>query len=243
MPAPPRSRSVQVRVSGEWACFTRPDLKVERVTYPCMTPSGARGVLEAIFWEPQFRWVVTEIAVLRPIKYQALTRNEVQKKVPTGNISGWMADSATYKPFFANVRGREEGENATQRSTLALREVAYAITAHAVVDGVNLRPEDTPQKYAAMFDRRVERGQCFHRPYLGCREFAAAFGPVDPAESPIETGEMDLGLMLYDIAYGAAGKKAGNQAVFFPAKLVNGALACDPEMELSDEQRELVLRC
>ena len=242
MSPPPKSRPVRVRVSGEWACFTRPDLKVERVTYPCMTPSGARGVLEAIFWEPQFRWVVTQIDVLKPIKYQALTRNEVQKKVPTNNVSGWMKDPSSYKPFFANVRGRDEGENATQRSTLALRDVAYNITAHAVVDGEGLRPEDVPEKYAAMFERRVARGQCFHRPYLGCREFSADFGPVQPAEQP-EDLTMDLGLMLYDIAYAPRDAKAKNEAVFFPAKVVAGALVTDPETALQDTQRELVLRC
>lgn len=239
-PSPPRSRPVSVRVSGEWACFTRPDLKVERVTYPCMTPSGARGVLEAVFWEPQFRWVVTSIGVLAPIKYQAFTRNEVQKKVPAGNVAGWMRDPASYKPFFANVRGREEGENATQRSTLALRDVAYNITAYAVVDGERLRLEDTPEKYASMFERRVNRGQCFYRPYLGCREFSADFGPLQPTEQP-QSLDMDLGLMLYDIAYGA-GKK-GNEAVFFPARIVGGVLNTDPEVVLAEQQRGLVLQC
>ncbi len=243
MSPPPRSRDLRVRVSGEWACFTRPDLKVERVTYPCMTPSGARGVLEAIFWEPQFRWVVTQITVLRPIKYQALTRNEVQKKVPTNNVSGWMKDPSTYKPFFANVRGRDEGENATQRSTLALRDVAYVITAHAVVDGENLRPGDVPEKYAAMFERRVARGQCFHRPYLGCREFSADFGPVREDEAPTDIKEMDLGLMLYDIAYAPADAKARHEAVFFRARIDGGVLDTDPETALAEAQRELVLRC
>lgn len=242
MTEPPRSRSVRVRVSGEWACFTRPDLKVERVTYACMTPSAARGALEAIFWEPQFRWVVTEIRVLRPIAYQALTRNEVQKKIPTGNVNQWMRDPASFKPFYANTRGREEGENATQRSTLALRNVAYVITAHAVVDGQGLRPEDVPEKYASMFERRVARGQCRHQPYLGCREFSAAFGSIDPGETPTGTGRMELGLMLYDIAYGS-GARPRNQAIFFPAVIDNGVLACDPETVLQPAQRELVLRC
>ena len=238
----PRSRPLHVRVSGDWACFTRPDLKVERVTYPCMTPSGARGVLEAIFWEPQFRWVVTEIQVLKPIRYQSLTRNEVQKKVPAGNVSGWMKDPSSFKPFFANTRGREEGENATQRSTLALRNVAYNITAHVVVDGVNLRPEDIPEKYAAMFERRVSRGQCFHRPYLGCREFSADFGPTNKEERPQEIS-MDLGLMLYDIAYGRPDTKEKNEAVFFEARIENGIMVTDPERVLAEAQRELVLRC
>jgi CRISPR-associated protein Cas5d len=207
-----------------------------------MTPSGARGVLEAIFWEPQFRWVVTAIDILKPIRYQALTRNEVQRKIPTGNVNGWIKDPSSYKPFFANTRGREEGENATQRSTLALRDVAYNVTGYIFVDGERLRPEDTPEKYAAMFERRVTRGQCFHRPYLGCREFAADFGPVRPDEPRAPIEEMDLGLMLYDIVYGA-GTKPKNEAVFFPAKIVDSVLLTDPDVVLSDARRELVLRC
>jgi CRISPR-associated protein Cas5d len=207
-----------------------------------MTPSGARGVLEAIFWEPQFRWVVTGIAILKPIRYQALTRNEVQKKVPTGNVSGWMKDPASYRPFFANTRGRDEGENGTQRSTLALRDVAYNVTAHVLVDGANLRPEDTPEKYASMFERRVQRGQCFHRPYLGCCEFSADFGPVRPGEEPEPISRMELGLMLYDIAYGT-GKGDRNQAVFFPATIQGGVLSTDPARVLPAGQQEQVLRC
>lgn len=241
MPAP-TSRPVRVRVSGDWACFTRPEMKVERVTYQYMTPSAARGALEAVFWHPQFRWVVSEIEVLRPVRYQSVTRNEVQKKIPTGNVAGWMRDPASMKPFYANARGREEGENATQRSTLALRDVAYNITAHAVVDGVNLRPEDTPEKYAAMFERRVEKGQCFARPYLGCREFAADFRAVDPSEQPI-ADTMDLGLMLYDIAFSLDAKRAANEAVFFQARIDRGVILTDPGVVLPDDQRDRVLSC
>lgn len=242
MPAP-MSRPVRVRVSGDWACFTRPEMKVERVTYQYMTPSAARGVLEAIAWHPQFRWVVTQIEVLKPPRYQSVTRNEVQKKIPTGNVSGWMRDPETMKPFYANTRGREEGENATQRSTLALRDVAYNVTARALVDGANLRPEDTPEKYASMFERRVEKGQCFSRPYLGCREFAADFGPVDPAETPT-SDTLDLGLMLYDIVFAADGKKAANEAVFFQASIDHGVIVTDPELVFPDAvQRKRVLAC
>lgn len=239
-----RSRPVSVRVSGEWACFTRPEMKVERVTYQYPTPSAARGILEAICWHPQFRWVVTQIDVLTPVHYQGLTRNEVQKKIPTGNISGWMKDPASYRPFYANTRGREEGQNATQRSTLALRNVAYNIHAYIVVDGEGLRPGDTPGKYVEMFERRVAAGQCFHRPYLGCREFAADFGPVDPSERPV-SDTADLGLMLYDIVFAAAGKKAAaNEAVFFPARIQDGVIITDPDVVLRDDrERERVLTC
>lgn len=237
------SRPVRVRLSGPWACFTRPEMKVERVTYQYPTPSAMRGALEAIFWHPQFRWVVTEIAVLQPVRYQSLTRNEVQKKVPAGNIAGWMREPSSMKPFYANTRGREEGENATQRSTLALRNVAYNVTAVAVVDGSNLNPDDIPEKYASMFERRVEKGQCWSRPYLGCREFAADFGPVDPTETPIGASE-ELGLMLYDIVYAKPGAKGANEAVFFEAVIQNGVINTDPAVVLADPtQRERVLTC
>ena len=242
MPAP-MSRPVRVRVSGDWACFTRPEMKVERVTYQYMTPSAARGALEAICWHPQFRWVVTQIEVLKPVHYQSVTRNEVQKKIPTGNIAGWMREPGSMKPFYANVRGREDGENATQRSTLALRDVAYNITAQALVDGENLRPDDTPEKYAAMFERRVEKGQCFSRPYLGCREFAADFRPVDPAETPV-SDTMDLGLMLYDIVFSSPDLRTANEAVFFRARIDRGVIATDPAVAVpDDEQRRRVMSC
>lgn len=241
--APPTSRAVSVRVAADLACFSRPEMKVERVSYPCMTPSAARGVLEAICWEPEFRWVVTSIEILRPIEFTSITRNEVQKKVPTGNVSGWMKDPATFKPFYANTRGREEGENATQRSTLALKDVAYNITARVLFDSPTPRDDENPEKYAAMFERRVERGQCFHRPYLGLREFAARFGPVDEAE-PAEPIDMDLGRMLYDIVYAPSGSRKPNEAVFFPARVAQGVLDTDPEHVLADDGvRQRVLTC
>ena len=218
-------------------------MKVERVSYAVMTPSAARGCLEAIFWEPQFRWVVTQIDVLRPLQYISFTRNEVQKKVSGRNVQEWMRDFSSYRPFFADTRGREEGENATQRTTLALRDVAYVVTARALVDGDNLRPEDTPEKYAAMFERRVANGQCWHRPYLGCREFVADFGPPDAAERPIEES-MELGLMLYDVRFAPRGSREENEAVFFEARLEDGVLRCDPDEVLADEEeRRRLLAC
>lgn len=241
-PDPAYSREVSVRVAAEWACFSRPELKVERVSYQCMTPSAARGLLEAICWEPEFRWVVTSIAILNPIEFQAITRNEVQKKIPTNSVSGWMRDPSTFKPFYANARGRDEGENATQRSTLALKDVAYNITARAVFDSPTPRDDESAEKYAAMFERRVARGQCFHRPYVGLREFAASFRPVDPAE-PVQAITMDMGRMLYDVIYAPRGSKRPNEPVFFAAKAVDGVVDTDPARVLDDAVRERVLTC
>ncbi len=202
-----------------------------------------RGVLEAIFWEPQFRWVITSIEVLKPVRFQAVTRNEVQKKIPVGSVQKWMQDPASFRPFYADARGRDEGENATQRSTLALRDVAYNVTAYAIVDGANLRPEDTPEKYATMFERRVERGQCFHRPYLGCREFAASFAPVRPEERPIDD-TAHLGLVLYDIIYAPNTRNAQNEAVFFQARIERGVINTDPDQVIEDpELRRRLLTC
>lgn len=237
-----RSRPVRVRVSGDWACFTRPEFKVERVSYPYPTPSAMRGVLEAIFWEPQFRWVVTEIEVLRPVRFQSVTRNEVQKKIPTGSVRRWMVEPEAFRPFYADARGRQEGENATQRSTLALRDVAYNVTAYALVDGKGLRGEDTPEKYAAMLERRVAKGQCFHRPYLGCREFAADFSPVIPGEKPV-ADTAAVGHMLYDIIYGS-GPRGKNEAVYFTATIEGGKVCTDPELVIQDEEtRRRLLSC
>ena len=161
-----RLNTVRVKVYGDFACWTRPENKVERVSYECMTPSAARNILDAICWKPEMRWVVTSITVLRPIVFQAVRRNEVQSKVSPGDVKKWMAKPETFMPMAAGA-GSEE---VTQRSTLALREPAYIIEAFPHVYTPN--DENTPSKYAAMLNRRVEKGQCFHRPALGCREFA-----------------------------------------------------------------------
>ncbi|EPR43456.1 CRISPR-associated protein Cas5 family [Desulfovibrio sp. X2] len=228
---------VRVRVSGPLACFTRPEAKVERMSYDLPTPSAARGILDSICWRPQMRWHVRAIEVLRPVRTIALRRNEVQSKVTvkgkTG-VTGWMADPAGYVPFAAGA-GSEEG---TPRATLALKDVAYVIEAEPMVfDGSG---DNTPQKYAAMLTRRVEKGQCHIRPCLGCREFAADFCPPDPAERPIAESR-DLGRMLYDIIFDP---EAGNTPVFFQARLANGRMETRAEEVVADEAlRRRVLAC
>ena len=202
---------VETLVWGEFACFTRPESKVERVSYPVMTPSGARGVLEAIFWHPEMQWRVREIQVLKPIRMQSLLRNEVKVRAN------------------ASSPGISITENRTQRHTLALRDVAYLVRAD-----IQVAPDQNvdPAKYRDQFRRRVEKGQCFHRPYLGCREFAAHFAPPDGSEIPIAHSQ-DLGLMLFDIRFSPLndrGRPSGpNVPLFWEANLVNGVLKVPPE--------------
>lgn len=205
---------VEVQVWGDFACYTRPENKVERVSYPVMTPSAARGVLDAIFWKPQMAWRIHEIWVLRPIRYFSIRRNEINTRQSERAARGWLA---------ARTGGYDATEDRAQRHTLALRDVAYRIRADIVVrPGVS----DDVAKYRDQFRRRVARGQAFSRPYLGCREFAAHFGPPDPAERPIERDE-DLGLMLFDLVYTADASGHG-QPRFFEARLEGGILRVPP---------------
>ena len=230
MPAP----TIRVRVSGDYACFTRPETKVERYSYPVMTPSAARNILDAICWRPQMRWVVTRISVLKPIQTLSVLRNEVQSKLSPSSVKRWMVDSSKFEPI---VAGAGNGTDGTPRNTTLLRDVAYWIDAYPLV--FDRSGDNTEQKYVAMMDRRVARGQCFQRPYLGCREFAAEFSPQLPDDKPI-TESMPIGRMLYDIAFlGGA-----NRAVFFDAQLAEGVLDTDPTVALGvSETRGEVLQC
>lgn len=198
---------VEVLVWGDFACFTRPEMKVERVSYPVPTPSAARGVLEAIFWKPEFVWRVVEIRVLNPIRYFSILRNEVNSKQSERSAASWQRNGGGYLA----------SDDRAQRHTLALRDVAYVIAAQAEVKpGV----EEDAAKYRDQFRRRVQRGQCYHRPYLGCREFSAHFGQVTGGEHPIEVSE-ELGSMLHDLDYATDGSGFG-QPRFFQARMENG---------------------
>jgi CRISPR-associated protein Cas5d len=177
-----RSQIFKLKVWGENACFTRPEMKVERVSYDVMTPSAARGILEAVVWKPAIRWQVTRIDVLNPIRWESVRRNEV----------GAVMSPRTSGLFVEDQR--------QQRAGLFLRDVAYVI--HAFFEmTVKAGVEDNVRKFEEMFQRRAEKGQCFHRPYLGCREFAAHFelisvGIKEP--QPISE-DKELGFMLYDM--------------------------------------------
>lgn len=205
---------VEVRVWGDLACFTRPEMKVERVTYPVPTPSAARGVLEAIFWKPEFGWRVQEVRVLKPIRYFSILRNEVNSRQSDRSARGWEK----------NGGGFDASADRAQRHTLALRDVEYVISAQ-----VELRPgvEESPAKYRDQFRRRVREGRCFSTPYLGCREFSASFAEPDGSEQPIDRTE-DLGLMLFDIEYAAANGAGRNVPRFFDARLERGVLHVPP---------------
>lgn len=227
--------SIRVRVSGAFACFTRPETKVERFSYPVITPSAARNVLDSICWRPEMRWIVTRIAVLKPIRYMSVLRNEVQSKLSPGAVKKWMRDPSSYEPL---VAGAGNGTDGTPRNTTLLRDVAYWIDAYPHVFDTSTG-DNTPAKYVAMMQRRVEKGQCFQRPYLGCREFAAEFGLMQEGESPIPVS-VKIGRMLYDIAF----LSSGNRAAFFEARLENGVMETRPEVVLTDEfRRREVLQC
>jgi CRISPR-associated protein Cas5d len=188
--------TIHLRTWGELACFTRPEMKVERVSYPVITPSAARGLLEAVLYKPQFRWHIMRIAVKRPVRFLAFRRNEVKSRLSPRNPVPLLAD-----------------EDRTQRNTLALRDVEYVIEASlhlTTLAGLPRRKpadeddhgEDNAVKYLAMFQRRAEKGQCFAQPCFGCREFPAHFELADEAAMrvpPEINHDTDLGLILYDV--------------------------------------------
>lgn len=212
---------VEVKVwsppEAPYACFTRPEMKVERVSYPVMTPSAARGVLEAIFWKPEFSWRIQEIVILSPVKYFSILRNEVKSRASERAARSWEKHGGS---FVAS-------EDRAPRNTLALRDVAYIIRAIvAVKPGVG----DDAAKFRDQFRRRVKKGQCFSQPYLGCREFTASFGPVDGDETPVPIS-MDIGRMLYDLAFEPdnSGKATPR---FFNAELTDGVMVVPPWEEV-----------
>ena len=216
-------RQVRLKVWGEYACFTRPEMKVERVSYDVMTPSAARGVLEAVLWKPAIRWIVERIDVLAPIRMGRVDSSQ----------ENWEALEADTRPIrFTSIRRNEVGcvfsnkegifveDNRQQRAGLVLQDVAYLIQARFEMTQA-AGPDDSVEKFSNMFRRRTEKGQCFHRPYLGCREFPASFELVDfdrdgPAPIP-ET--RDLGWMFYDFDYGK-----DPRAMFFRAGLDQGRM-------------------
>ena len=196
-------KSFRAYVSGPLACFTRPEMKVERMSYDMMTQSAARGVLESILWKPAMRWCIHRIAVLSPINWISFRRNEVKKRAPKNP-----------KPGSVLVVENER----TQRNTVALRDVEYIITASIKLTD-EAGPKDNQIKFEEMFERRLGKGQTFQQPYLGCREFVADVGPVHNEKEPIDFSR-PLGLMFFDFDY----SKDGVRPLFFDATLSRGIL-------------------
>lgn len=188
-----------LEVKGDFACFTRPELKVERMSYPVITPSAARGVFDAIYVKPpEFRWQVRRVEVLSAPRFVTLRRNEVKDVVNVHAVSDWMRGAKEPEPLWADgdrdLLGTDE-KGRTQRQTVALHSVHYRLWAE-------IRPwpgfEDERPAFEAQFRRRVEHGKCFYQPFLGCREFVAYFAPPAPEPSAVDWSE-DIGLMLYDV--------------------------------------------
>lgn len=203
-----------LEVTGGFACFTRPEMKVERVSYDVITPSAARAVFESILWKPAIRWHIRKIEVLNPIRWINLRRNEVSGVVPVGAVKSAM------KQGKGNL-GMYVEEDRQQRAGLFLRDVRYRL--HADFEMLNNNPENNPVKFAEMFKRRASKGQCFNQPYLGTREFSCDFRLVEadtaPAEPLPETRE--LGWMLYDMDFADT---ANPMPRFFQAKMQDGVI-------------------
>lgn len=213
-----------LEVWGDMACFTRPELKVERVSYDVITPSAARAIFEAIFWKPAIHWQITKIEVLNPIKWTSIRRNEV------GAVAG-------KSPIYIE-------EKRQQKNSLLLKDVRYRIWAKMEFRSVAKRKaegelfahepgrDENPMKYYQMFERRASKGQCFNQPYLGTREFSASFRLVDlehetleAALSPEQGGNRDLGIMLYDMDF----RDSKNiQAMFYRAEMKHGIIIVPP---------------
>ena len=197
---------ITLRVWGDFACFTRPEMKVERVSYPVMTPSAARGILEAIFWEPQMFYLIDSIHVVKRGRWVSFRRNEVTKVISLDSAKTWMHAPKKTTPIQAGG-GADDG---TQRNMLALQDVEYLVTAEVHTTPLADRLEDKREKYLAEIERRARAGKCFHRPGLGMREFAADFEWEDDADAALQRRHAelrqdatrfteDLGLMLYDV--------------------------------------------
>ena len=207
---------VKVRVKGKYACFTRPEFKTERVSFDVMTPSSARGILEAIHWKPAIVWRIDRIHVLNPIRFDTIRRNEVGSKIPMRTVQGAMKSGGELGLFVENDR--------QQRGTQLLRDVDYVIEAHFDLT-TRAGQEDNQGKHLDIFNRRLAKGQCHHMPCLGCREFAAEVMPLEggiPVSSLV--GETDLGWMLYDLVYPEPGNNGEITPQFFRARMLNGIM-------------------
>ena len=204
---------IRLECWGAYACFTRPEMKVERVSYDVMTPSAARGLIEAIYWHPGLRYVIDEIDVLNPIRFMNVKRNEVEKKLSASDV---FSAAKVGKSLYLCTK-----ENSAQRAAMILRDVKYCIHAHFEMTD-KAAAGDNPGKFQDILCRRARKGQCFHQPCFGCREFPADFRLVEEGETVEPISETrHLGYMLYDMDFH---DPAHIVPMFFNAKLEEGVL-------------------
>lgn len=205
---------VKVKVWGEYALFSRPEMKVERCSYDVITPSAARGILEAIYWHPGMKWVIDKIYVQKPVQFTSIRRNEVKSKISSNNVLP--VYNGADKPLYISTKS-----DIVQRASLLLRDVSYVIEAHFEMTEKAVEP-DNPGKFKDIIMRRLKRGECYHTPYFGCREFPANFCLCE--DDKIETaysGEKDLGFMLYDMDFSDLDNI---QPMFFRALMKDGVI-------------------
>lgn len=229
-------KGIALEVSGDYALFSRPEMKVERVSYDVITPSAARGILEAIYWKPQIRWIIDQITVINPIRFTNIRRNEISKKAsaPTAAL---VADGGS------DTLGIYVDQERQQRASLLLRDIRYVIQASIQVLDSRIDPggEKAPDNVAAgkhleMFKRRARKGQAFHHPYFGCREFPVSFTlHEDTSTLPVPheslSGERDLGFMLHDIEFDQNPRSKAVKSTtphFFRATMTNGVISVPP---------------
>lgn len=205
---------VKVKVWGEYALFSRPEMKVERCSYDVITPSAARGILEAIYWHPGMKWVIDKIYVQKPVRFTSIRRNEVKSKISSNNVLP--VYNGADKPLYISTKS-----DIVQRASLLLRDVSYVIEAHFEMTEKAVE-SDNPGKFKDIIMRRLKRGECYHTPYFGCREFPANFCLCE--DEKIETaysGEKDLGFMLYDMDFSDLDNI---QPMFFRALMKDGVI-------------------
>ncbi len=228
------SKGVKLRVWGDYACFTRPEMKVERVSYDVMTPSSARGILEAIYWKPSIRWVIKAIHVIRPIAFTNIRRNEVASKISFRNAKSAMKGNKELPDYFIE-------DDRQQRAAMVLKHVEYVIEAEfevlsdkkMIAKGFDIEERDDDDrssgKHIDQFRRRARDGRCFKQPVFGCREFPANFELIEEDEKLPDScyvgEEKDLGWMLYDMDFA---NPEDIRPMFFQAKMAGGIVEVPP---------------
>lgn len=221
------TKGIILKVWGDYACFTRPECKPERYSYEVITPSAARGLIESIFWHPAIFWKIDKIHVIKEIKFDNIRRNEVENKIPINKINQAMAGNETDLYQIAPAERQ-------QRASMVLRDVEYVIEAHFEMTSA-AGEKDNESKHIEIFRRRARKGQCFHQPCFGCREFPADFELIEDEKDipPIKdevshkNKTIDLGLMLWDIDF-----KNDKKALFYKVEMKNGVITVPPESEV-----------